>query len=336
MATFFGSLPNGQQASLYTIENDGIRAVFTDLGATLVSLYIQDTDVVLGYDSAESYYKNPGMMGTIVGRNANRIKNAQFKLGDTTYQLPKTTGPNNIHSGPDRYNLRIWNVAAHSDNAIQFQLFSPDGDQGFPGNMDIRVTYAIEDQALCIRYDMLSDQDTVCNFTNHSYFNLYGHHRTDCAILHILQIHANEVSATDKNNLPTGQMRPVDQSPLDFRQPAPLSRGLAPLHSSLSQQKGYDHNYALLQNQAATLFCPESGLTMTVYTDCPGLQLYTANFLNVTGKDGIPYGSHSAVCLETQYFPDSVNHPHWKQPFIKANVPFLSETRYRFSFSNFM
>lgn len=332
MAIPFGTLPDGQKACLYTISSGDIQAVFTDLGATLVSLSICGTDVVLGYDNAESYFRNPGLLGTTVGRNANRIKHAQFSLGGTLYHLPANSGPNNIHSGPDRYSLRLWDVAEFSENTIVFHLFSPHMDQGFPGNMDIRVTYAMEAQSLCIRYDMLSDRDTVCNFTNHSYFNLYGHHRPECAIHQRLQVHAREVSATDENNLPTGSMRAVDHSVLDFRQEAPLSRGLMPLHPDLSRQKGYDHNYALLQPEAAALRNPESGLTMKVCTDCPGLQVYTANYLNVSGKNGVAYGPHSAVCLETQFFPDSVNHPQWKQPFLPANVPYHSETRYQFSF----
>lgn len=329
----FGTLPSGTQASLYTIENGHLRAAFTDLGAALVSLCVNNVDIVLGYDTAMDYHQNPGFLGAIVGRNANRIKNAQFCLNGTTYSLTANSGPNNIHSGLNFYNRRIWDITAHTDNSIRFSLFSPDGDQGFPGNTQISVTYTLRDNQLSICYEVLSDQDTVCNLTNHSYFNLYGHQHPDLAACQTLLVNAEAVSATDENNLPTGEMCSVADSPLDFRKPAPLSQGLPPLHPALLYQKGYDHNYALQQKTAAVLCCPDSGLTMTVTTDCPGLQVYTANYLNVVGKNGVAYGPHSAVCLETQFFPDSVNHPHWRQPFIKANTPFHSETTFRFTFS---
>jgi len=328
----FGALPNGTQASLYTIGSDHLQATLTDLGATLVSLCVNNVDIVLGYDTAMDYYQNPGFLGAIVGRNANRIKNARFCLNGITYPLTANSGPNNIHSGPDCYNRRIWEVSAHTDNSIQFSLFSPDGNQGYPGHARISVTYTLKEDQLSICYDVLSDQDTVCNLTNHSYFNLYGHQYPDLAACQILLVNAEAVSATDENNLPTGEMRTVANSPLDFRNPAPLTQGLSPLHPALLCQKGYDHNYALQQKTAAVLHCPDSGLTMTVTTDCPGLQVYTANYLNVTGKNGVTYGAHSAVCLETQFFPDSVNQPHWKQPFIKADTPFHSETTFHFTF----
>lgn len=329
----FGNLPDGTPVSLYQIADKDIQAAFTDLGATLVSLRVFGTDVVLGYDNAVGYYQNPGFLGTVVGRNANRIKNASFCLNGVSYPLVANSGPNNIHSGPNFYNRRLWEVTRHGKNFIQFSLFSPDGDQGYPGNAKITVTYTLSDNQLSIHYDVVSDQDTVCNLTNHSYFNLYGHQYPQMAGNQVLLISADHITATGEYNLPTGRLRSVDHTPLDFRNPTPLAQGLFPLHPELEAQKGYDHNYVLTQEIAAVLRCPATGLTMTVITDCPGLQVYTANYLNVTGKQGVEYGPQSAVCLEAQYFPDSVNQPHWKQPFIKANVPYHSETIYRFSYS---
>ena len=331
----FGTLPSGQKASIYTITDGTITAMVTDFGATLVRLYVpakdgSTTDVVLGYDDVNAYATLGGHLGATVGRNANRIGNARFLLNGNTVQLGVNHFKNNLHSGPDCYDYRIWNVAAHSQNSITFQIFSPDGDQGFPGNADIKVTYTVSENALKLTYDGICDQDTVFNLTNHTYFNLAGHNKPELAMSQTLMMPAKCFTVADEESIPTGEMRPVDGSPMDFRTAKPVGRDINEDYAPLHLQQGYDHNFEATAQPCAILSSDVTGICMQVYTDCPGVQFYSGNYLNNPGKDGIHYIRRGGVCLETQHFPDSVNHPEWKQPFVKANTPYHSETEYRF------
>lgn len=330
MKQSFGNLSDGRAVSLYTISGGRIRAAITDLGATLVSLWVDGVDVVLGYDDARGYLENDGFLGAVVGRNANRIKGSAFPLNGETVRLTPNEGANNLHSGPDCWNTRLWDVKTVSDNSIALCLSSPHGDQGFPGNATITVTYTIENDGLCVAYDALSDQDTVFNLTNHAYFNLAGENHPEKAMEQVLTVNASAFNPDDAQNIPTGEMRPVDGTPFDFRSPKALSRDIGADYEPLHLQGGYDHNFVIAGNPCAVLTDPESGRTMTVSTDCPGVQIYTANFLEVTGKNGLFYGKRTGVCLETQYAPNSVNRPEWPQPFVKAGVPYHSETRFQF------
>lgn len=335
MISSFGFLPDGREAKLYTISCGSLSAAVTDLGATLVSLWVPDkagntADVVLGYDDASGYLNNGGFLGAVVGRSANRIKGSQFSLYGKTVQLTPNERQNNLHSGPNPYNIRLWDAAEIRDAAVRFHLNSPDGDQGFPGNAEIFVTYAIENNALVITYEATCDQDTVFNFTNHAYFNLAGENRTDKAMDQILQMNARWFNPDDAENIPTGEQRSVEGTPFDFRVPKPVGQDIGADYEPLHLQGGYDHNFEVCGDICAVLSDPESGRTMSVSTDCPGIQLYTANFLNVTGKSRIAYTPRSAVCLETQYAPDSVNHPEWPQPFFKAGQAYRSVTKFQF------
>lgn len=335
MRELFGELPNGNVAHLYTISNGQLHAKITDLGATLVSLYVPDkngelSDVVLGYDSPDGYLKGTAYLGATIGRTANRIRNACFILNNRTWSMPCNEGPNNLHSGPDGYDTRLWTVEAHTDNAIVLALHSPHGDQGLPGNADIRVSYILESDGIRIIYDAISDRDTVFNMTNHSYFNLAGHDHPEKAMGQVLSMPARFFNPDDSANIPTGELRSVANSPMDFREPKPLIQDIAEDYEPLHLQGGYDHNFEVFCNPAAILTDKESGRSMAVYTDCPGIQLYTANFTDDVGKNGVHYTPRSAVCLETQYYPDSVNHPEWPQPFVKAGEKYHSETKYRF------
>lgn len=326
MTTDFGTLSTGQTARLYTISCGALTAAVTDYGAALVRLLVPDArgntaDVVLGYDDANGYAKGSAFLGATVGRNANRIKNGCFVLGRKTYSLARNAGPCNLHSGPNYFHARLWQVTSMSGSSITFRLNSPHGDQGFPGNAVIDVTYTLEPPAtLRIAYYAICDRDTVFNMTNHSYFNLAGHEYTEKAKHQTLMMPARFYTPTNLFLLPTGQLRSVKNTPMDFRNPKPLD-----------YKKGYDHNFEVFCNPCAVLRDPDSGRTMAVSTDCPGLQLYTANGTNETGKGGIHYGSRSGVCLETQFYPDSVNHPEWNQPFVPAGTPYKSETFYQFS-----
>lgn len=335
MISSFGSMPDGRAVKLYTISGGCVKAAVTDLGATLVSLWVPDkagnvADVVLGYDDAAGYLNNEGFLGAIVGRNANRIKGSRFCLNGKTVQLTPNEGSNNLHSGPNPYNIRLWDVVQHTENSLRLHLSSPDGDQGFPGNAEIFVTYTIENNALVITYEADSDQDTVFNFTNHAYFNLAGENQPHKAMDQLLQMNARWFNPDDAENIPTGQQRSVEGTPFDFRTAKPLGRDIGEDYEPLHLQGGYDHNFEVLGEICAVLTDPESGRTMSVSTDCPGIQIYTANFLDNPGKNGVHYGKRSAVCLETQYAPDSVNHPEWPQPFVRAGEQYRSVTKFQF------
>lgn len=335
MTTPFGFLPCGDEAKLYTISCGKIKAAVTDLGATLVSVWVPDAegsvaDVVLGYDDASGYLNNDGFLGAVVGRSANRIKGARFPLGEGFVELAHNERDNNLHSGPNCYSTRLWKVEEHSGSAIKLSLLSPDGDQGFPGNASITVTYSIENDALVVTYDAVSDKDTVFNFTNHAYFNLAGQDKPEKAMDQVLMIPGRWFNPDDAENIPTGEQRSVEGTPFDFRSPKALSRDIGEDYEPLHLQGGYDHNFEVLGAPCAVLTDPESGRRMEVTTDCPGVQVYTANFLDVIGKGGVTYPRRSGVCLETQYAPNSVNHPEWPQPFVKAGEQYHSVTKFQF------
>ena len=255
MKETFGTLPSGEQASLYTISCGGITAALTDYGATLVRLLVPDAngnlaDVVLGFDDCNGYRTgNGGFLGTTVGRNANRLKNSSFDLGGKTYQLKPTEGKNNLHSGPDFFYLRMWETVEAEEDCVTFELKSPHGDQGFPGNAVIRVTYRLDaNGGLHILYDAVSDRDTVFNLTNHSYFNLAGHENTNAAIQQVLTIPGRFFNPDDAENIPTGELRSVDGTPMDFRTPKPIGQDIEADYEPLKLQGGYDHNWEVFCN----------------------------------------------------------------------------------------
>ena len=337
MKESFGHLPTGEECFLYTISCGAVTACVTDCGASLVKLLVPDSrgrldDIVLGYDSCEGYLSGEGYIGATIGRSANRIKGACFVLGSKTYSLTPNEGPNNLHSGPDSYNTRLWKLVSHTVDAVTLELRSPNGDQGFPGNALIRVTYRLDAVgALHLIYDAVSDQDTVFNLTNHSYFNLAGHRRTEKAMDQLLSLPGRFFTPADAQSIPTGEKRSVEGTPMDFRSPKPIGRDIEEDYEPLHLQGGYDHNWEVFCNPCAQLSDPESGRTMSVSTDCPGIQFYAGNFLNADGKEGVHYGKRSGIALETQYYPDSIHHPQWPQPITKAGEHYHTETVYRFT-----
>ena len=336
MKNSFGFTPSGEEAHLYTISCGGLVARITDYGAHLVSLLVPDrngnmADVVLGYDSAEGYTAGNCFFGAIVGRNANRLKGASFELNGETVRIPANERANNLHSGPDHLHLRMWTVDFLSEEAITLRLESPDGDQGFPGKTSIAVTYSLDSKgALHIEYEAVSDKDTVFNLTNHSYFNLAGHEKGN-AMDQLLTLTGRHFTPDDAENIPTGELRDVSGTPMDFRSPKPIGRDIEADYEPLHLQGGYDHNWEVCSNPCATLTDPVSGRSMCVFTDCPGIQFYAGNFIGEqTGKGGVTYGKRCGVALETQYFPDSLNHPEWAQPITRAGEVYHSETIYAF------
>ena len=335
MKEFFGTLPSGQTASLYTISRGALTAAVTDFGAALVRLFVPDEtgrldDVVLGFDDVSGYMATTAYIGATIGRNSNRIKGASFTLNGREYSLPANEGKNSLHSGPAGYHNRLWTVACHEKDAITLRLESPSGDQGFPGNALIQVTYALTPDSLMITYDAVCDQDTIFNLTNHSYFNLAGHHQPQAAMDQILTIPGRFFNSDDAESIPTGELRSVEGTPMDFRVPKPIGRDINEDYDALNLQGGYDHNFEVFCQPAAILRSPASGREMAVYTDCPGIQFYAGNFLNDSGKGGAHYRKRSAIALEAQYYPDAIHHPGWPQPVTRAGEKYHSQTIYRF------
>ncbi len=338
MKEFFGTSHTGEETYLYTISCGKITAVVSDYGATLVKLFVPDrdgnlADVVLGHDDPAGYRSSTCFFGATVGRSANRIGGAAFEINGKAYHMTPNEGKNNLHSGPDFFHDRVWKVLSHTDSSIKLELHSPHGDQGFPGNADIQVTYALEaDGSLRIVYDAVSDRDTVFNLTNHSYFNLAGHDKFDAAMEQLLTLPGRFFNPDDAESIPTGELRKVAGSPMDFRSPKPIGQDIDADYDALNLQGGYDHNWEVFCSPCAILSDPKSGRIMSVYTDCPGVQFYAGNFLdNEPGKGGIAYPKRSGICLETQYYPDSVHHAQWPQPFTRAGEKYHSETVYRFT-----
>lgn len=337
MKETFGVLPSGEAAALYTISCGGITASITDYGANLVKLLVPDAggvlaDVVLGYDDCNGYRTaNGACLGATVGRNANRVAGSAFPFQDMTIRMKANEGKNNLHSGPNYFFQRMWTLVRHTETAVTLELISPAGDQGFPGKATIQVTYSLDHQGgLHIIYDAIADRDTVFNMTNHSYFNLAGQDQLDKAMEQVLTIPGRFFNPDDAENIPTGELRSVAGTPMDFRRPKPIGQDIGQDYEPLKLQGGYDHNWEVFCNPCAYLHDPSSGRTMTVTTDCPGIQFYAGNFLDEIGKGGIHYTKRTGVALETQFYPDALHHPEWPQPVTKAGEKYHSETIYRF------
>lgn len=337
----FGSTSKKEEAVLYTLTNEnGMSASITNYGAALVKLNVPDKegklrDVVLGYDDVTGYEKGGRSFGAPVGRNANRIGGAVITIQDKTYELEKNDNGNNLHSGTNYYNKRIWNVGEKTDSKIEFVLHSPDGDQGYPGTLDMHVTYELtEDNELRLIYDAVPDQDTIINMTNHSYFNLDGHDSGN-VLKELVTLDADYFTRADAQSIPTGELVDVTGTPMDFRMPRALGEAIDADYEAVRLGKGYDHNWVLKNNgkfdKVAQAVSEKSGIVMEVWTDLPGMQMYTANFLdNEHGKNGAVYGIRDAVCFETQYFPDAVHHENFASPICKKGMPYHTVTSYKF------
>ncbi len=339
----FGTGKGGEAATLYTFENAlGMVMEVTDFGATLYSLKVpakrgQMPDVVLGYDSPQGYMRpQVTCFGATIGRNGNRIGGAAFELNGVTYHLDKTNGEDNLHSGRDFYHHRIWKVSGTTEHGITFSLHSPDGDQGYPGNFDVDVTYTLtDDGAVMIEYFGIPDRDTIVNMTNHSYFNLNGHDSGDI-LGHRLWIDADAFVATDAGQIPTGEIVPVEATPMDFRVKKTVGRDINSDFEQIRLGKGYDHNWCLNNDGAfkkvALLSSGKSGIEMEVYTDRPGLQIYTGNYLDdEPGKGGAVYKYRQGICFETQGYPDAVHHANFPSVIVKAGDIYRTKTAYKFS-----
>lgn len=337
---FFGKTRHGQDAWLYTFQNaKGMTMSVTDLGATLQAATVPgkagSVDVILGYDSPAGY-EGPSMtyIGATVGRHANRIAGATFTLNGKTYTLAQSDGCNSLHSGPDSYAFRVWQVQALTENSITFFLHSPDGDQGFPGALDISATYTLTEDGIRIDFDGTADQDTLINLTHHSAFNLNGHGAGSVG-KHLLWVDADRFVAINAQCIPTGQLESVADMPMDFRTPKEIGRDMDADHAAVQMTQGYDQCWCLNNQQrfakVAALQADVSGITMEVYTDLPGLQIFSCNDLvEEPGKQGIVYQPRYGICMEPQYYPDSIHNPHFPQCVYKAGQPYRKAVLYRF------
>ena len=329
-------------ATLYTFENkNGMIMEVSDFGATLYALLVPDkrgnlVDVVLGYDTPEEY-KGPSNtgFGATIGRNGNRIGSGTFTLNGKTYTLDQNNNGNNLHSGLDYYHHRMWEVKEITDNSITLFLHSPDGDQGFPGEFNVEVTYTLlENNGIQIDYFGVPEEDTIVNMTNHSYFNLNGH-ASGNILEHELWVDADFFTATDENLIPTGEIRSVEGTPMDFRQKKTIGLEIDLPYEPLVFAGGYDHNWCL-NNQGEykkviELSSDVSGLSMEVYTDLPGVQIYAGNFLvEEPGKQEVVYGHRQGICFETQMYPDAINHENFPSPVVKAGEVYKTTTAYIF------
>ena len=338
----FGTVKDGQKVKKYILENGkGMKAAVLNLGAVLAELQVPDKDgllrdVVWGYESAADYEVNGPDLGAVVGRSANRIGGAVITIGGRDYPLAKNNGENNLHSGPDMYFTRMWKGIIADDNKVEFSLHSPDGDQGYPGNADITVSYTLtDDNELQIAYEGKADQDTIFNLTNHSYFNLDGQDSTS-VLEQKVWLDADAFTPTDAGLVPTGEIWDVTDTPMDFRMEHTIGERIEVDYEPLKLAGGYDHNYVLKNNGkymlCGKLISDRSGICMEVFTDQPGIQLYAANFLDHEkgGKGGRTYERRSAVCFEAQYFPDACHHANFKSPIVKAGETYHAKTGYRF------
>ena len=334
----FGYTSQGEAVRAYTLENSGgMRAVMIDYGATLQALWVPNrqgglTDVVLGFDDMAGYEGQDAYIGATIGRMANRVGGAAFSLDGHRYSLFANDGANHLHGGKRGFDKYVWQAETGED-FVRFSRLSPDGEEGYPGNLRLSVTYRLtEGNALCIRYEAVSDRDTIVSLTNHSYFNLNG---GGSVLEQQLQINAQRYSELGEGVLPTGKALPVEGSPFDFRSFKPIGQDIDAEHPQLALGGGYDHNFVFRKTEGpnASAYAPKTGILMEVFTNSPGVQLYTANFMDGTtvGKNGVKYPKHGGFCLETQLFPDSVNQPSCPSCVVTKDSPQDFHTTYRFS-----
>ena len=333
----------GKPIALYVLKNaNGAEACVTNWGGRLVSLMVPDkagkmTDVVLGYDSIQAYISSTGNFGALIGRYGNRIANAKFSLDGEEYSLPANDNSNCLHGGPNGFDRQAWTANQIADNAVELTYISKDGEAGFPGNLNVKVTYTLtDDNAMDIKYEATTDKKTIVNLTNHSYFNLSG--IPGSTILdHQLSINADNYTPVDSLLIPTG-IETVEGTPMDLRAPIVIGDSINNDFIQLKLAGGYDHNWVLNTNcdvnqVAATVYAPTSGILMEVYTNEPGLQIYCGNMMEEKeiGKHGTVYPRRGAICLESQHYPDSPNHPAFPSCVLEPGQTYHSECIYKFS-----
>ena len=342
----FRSEYNGKKTALYTLSNrSGMEVCITNFGARVVSVMVPDKDgvmrdVVLGFDNILDYFpeNNKTDFGAAIGRYANRICNGRITVDGVEYQLPQNNNGHCLHGGPDGWQYRVFDVEKADRSSIRLSLVSPDGDAGFPGEVKATVTYTVtEDNKLDIRYEAVTSAPTVINMTNHSYFNLSGDPAGHSICDDLLLINAVEYTPVDETLIPTGEILPVKDTPLDFLHFYRIGKRIDKPFEQLLFGHGYDHNWVLNTGgneyvYAAELYCPATGIFLRVYTCEPGIQVYCGNFLDgsVRGKGGVAYPHRSAICLETQKYPDTPNKPEWPSALLRPGETYSSHCVYAF------
>ncbi len=334
---------DGKPTALYVLKNqNGMEVCITNFGGRIVSVMVPDKDgkmqdVVLGFDSIGKYVNIPSDFGATIGRYANRINQGRITIDGETIQLPQNNYGHALHGGPNGWQYKIFDFAQSGDNSLKLVLNSPDGDENFPGNVVASVTFTLtEENAIDISYEATTDKKTVINMTNHSYFNLSGNANKDITD-HILYVNADEFTPVDSSFMTTGEIVSVKDTPFDFTTPKPIGEEIDAEDDQIENGNGYDHNWVLntkgdLTQLAARLTSPVSGISMEVYTDEPGIQVYTGNFLDasVRGKNNILYDMRAAICLETQHYPDSPNKPQWPSVILEPGQTYTSRCIYKF------
>ena len=341
----FQTVVNGDSVNLYVLKNaNGVEVTVTNYGGRIVSVMVPDKDgklqdVVLGFDNIDDYVNINNNFGATIGRYGNRLAHGKITVDGVEYQLPQNNFGHTLHGGPEGFDKQVFDAVQPNDQSVVLTYLSKDGEAGFPGNLNVKVTMTLtDDNAIDLQYEAETDKETVVNLTNHSYFNLSGD-ANNTILNDLLMINADQYTPVDDTFMTTGKIEKVEGTPMDFRMPTAVGVRIDEYDfDQLKNGDGYDHNWVLNTNGdisqvAATVYSPATGIQLEVYTTEPGVQVYTGNFLNgtITGKNGAVYNKRNAICLETQKYPDSPNKPDWPSPYLKAGEKYTSRCIYKFS-----
>ncbi len=341
----FQTVVNGDSVNLYVLKNaNGMEVAVTNYGGRIVSVMVPDKDgnmkdVVLGFDNIKDYLTIGNNFGATIGRYGNRIAHGKITVDGVEYELPQNNFGHTLHGGPEGFDHKIFKATQPDGQSVVLTYLSKDGEAGFPGNLDVKVTMTLtDDNAIDLQYEAETDKETVVNLTNHSYFNLSGD-ANQSVLTDRLMINADEFTPVDSTFMTTGKIDKVEGTPMDFRTPTTIGERIDQYDfDQLKNGDGYDHNWVLntkgdISQVAATVYSPATGIQLEVYTTEPGVQVYTGNFLDgsVTGKYGAVYGKRNAICLETQKYPDSPNKPEWPSPYLKPGEKYTSRCIYKFT-----
>lgn len=337
----FGHMPDGTAVEQLTLRDGAFACEVLTYGGAVRAITVPDrtgapVDVALGFDRLEDYRTHDKYIGALVGRYANRIGGARFTLNGSEYVLAANNGPNALHGGRIGFNAQVWTVEARTDRSVTLSLFSPDGQEGYPGDLTVRVTYTLRGGALEIDYWAQCRQDTICSLTNHTYFNLSGHQSGPVSGQYI-KLMAGRYTPADAGSIPTGEIAAVDGTPMDLRTAQPIGAHIDDPFEQLTLAGGYDHNWLVdgwdgTLRPAARAWSPDTGILLEAFTTLPGVQFYAGNFLDgcPAGKGGAPYANRWGFCLEAQYFPDSPNQPDFPSTVLRAGAEYRARTVYRF------
>lgn len=321
------------------LKNNYLEVEISEFGASIISIKTPDkngevVDVVLGYDDTEKYKRQTKYIGATVGRCCNRIKKGLIEIDGTKYQLNCNDGENHLHGGNIGFDKKIWNSKA-IENGVELNYISKDGEENYPGQLDVKVTYILKDNSLIINYKATTNKTTVCNLTNHTYFNLNGYGNI---LKHQVQILADYFTENNQESIPTGKIIPVENTPMDFRNPQYIEKDINNEYYQIQYAKGFDNNWVLNNyngeiRKVAKAYSELSGIELEVSTDLPGLQFYSGNFLDgaENGKNNIPIKNHSGFCLECQYFPDALHQKNFPQPILKSGEVYNKTIEYKFN-----